>query len=48
MWKDAEGKIVTKKPAIANDAQKPQPPPQPQHDEPLQTLADFALFSTHE
>lgn len=49
MWKDAEGRIVTKKPAIANDAQKPQPPPpQPQHEDPLQTLASFALFATHE
>lgn len=48
MWKDAEGKIVTKKPAIANDAQKPQPPSQAQHDDPLQTLAEFALFATHE
>ncbi|KAJ4325885.1 hypothetical protein N0V94_000447 [Neodidymelliopsis sp. IMI 364377] len=48
MWKDAEGKIVTKKPAIANDAQKPQPPSEPHHNDPLQTLADFALFATHE
>lgn len=48
MWKDAEGKIVTKKPAIVNVAQKPQPPPQPQHDDLLQTLAEFTSFATHE
>ena len=48
MWKDSNGKIVTKKPAIADDTQKPQPPPQPQHVDPLQTLADFALFANHE
>jgi hypothetical protein len=48
MWKDAEGKIVTKKPAIANDVQKQQPAFQLQHGSPLQTLADFALFPTHE
>lgn len=48
MWKDEEGKIVTKKPAIAIGAQKPQPPSQPQHEDPLQALADFALFATHE
>lgn len=48
MWKDSEGKIVTKKPAIANDEQKPQQPPRPHHDDPLQALADFALFASHE
>ncbi|KAF3046349.1 hypothetical protein E8E12_003636 [Didymella heteroderae] len=52
MWKDEEGKIVTKKPAIAIEAQKPKPPPQPQphpqHEDPLQALADFALFAHHE
>lgn len=39
---------MTKKPAIANDAQKPQPPPQPQDDHSLQALADFALFATQQ
>jgi hypothetical protein len=54
MWKDEEGKIVAKKPAIAIEAQKPksrpqpQPLPQPQHEDPLQALADFALFAHHE
>lgn len=50
MWKDEEGKIVTKKPAIAIEAQKPKPPPQPQpqHEDPLQALADFALYAHHE
>lgn len=58
MWKDEEGKIVAKKPAIAIEAQKPkprsqpqpqpQPQPQQQHEDPLQALADFALFAHHE
>lgn len=48
MWKDSEGKIVTKKPAIANDARKPQQPQQPSHENSLGTLADFALFATQE
>ncbi|XPS70937.1 hypothetical protein M3J09_003133 [Ascochyta lentis] len=48
MWKDAEGKIVTKKPAIAAEAQKPQPSLQSQHEDPLQTLAEFALFASNE
>ena len=47
MWKDADGTIVTKKPAIANDVEKLQSP-QRQHDDPLHTLADFALFATHD
>ena len=54
MWKDEEGKIVAKKPAIAIEAQRskarpqPQPQPQPHHEDPLQALADFALFAHHE
>ena len=49
MWKDDEGKIVTKKPAIAIEAQKakPRPQPQSQQEDPLQALADFALFAHH-
>lgn len=48
MWKDSDGKIVTKKPAVANDVQKPQRSPRPQNDDPLQALAEFALFASHE
>lgn len=48
MWRDEEGKIVTKKPTIAIEAQKPQPPPQLHHEDPLQVLAEFALFASHE
>ena len=48
MWKDTEGKIVTKKPAIANDTQKPPPHVQPQQDALLRNLTDFGFFTAHE
>lgn len=48
MWKDAEGRIVTKKPTIANDAQRPQPPSKSQQEDTLQAIADFALFANHD
>lgn len=46
MWKDAEGKIVTKKPALSNGIQKPQVQPQLHEENPLQSLPDFDPFST--
>jgi hypothetical protein len=47
MWKDAEGKIVTKKPTLSNDSQKTPPLSQPQSEDLLQSLSDFSAFSTH-
>ncbi|KAH6638408.1 fungal-specific transcription factor domain-containing protein [Boeremia exigua] len=47
MWKGPDGTIVTKKPTLAKDNQKPQSPPQ-ENDDTLQALADFALFANHE
>ena len=48
MWKDAEGKIVTKKPALSTHASNSQPASSPQSESRLQSLADFAYFNTHE
>mgnify|MGYP001940357708 CR=1 FL=1 len=48
MWKDAEGKIVTKKPALSIDASKSQPASSPRSEGRLQSLPDFAYFNTHE
>ncbi|KAH7061695.1 fungal-specific transcription factor domain-containing protein [Paraphoma chrysanthemicola] len=43
MWKDPEGNIVTKKPTLPNDIQKPQQHT-PEHDFSAQSLPDFAPF----
>ncbi|CAE7001346.1 Fungal-trans domain containing protein [Pyrenophora teres f. teres] len=48
MWKDAEGRIVTKKPAISIDASKSQSASSPHSQGRLQSLPDFAYFNTHE
>lgn len=47
MWKDPDGKIVTKKPTLPEDIQKPQFPAanQPLLDDQLQSLQDFAVFA---
>ena len=44
MWKDPDGKIVTKKPTLSNDIQKPQHPSQPQIED-FHSLPDFTSFS---
>jgi hypothetical protein len=48
MWKDSEGKIVAKKPALSNDVQNLQQPPPSldQHPFPPPTI-DFLPFPTH-
>ncbi|KAF1935259.1 hypothetical protein EJ02DRAFT_471332 [Clathrospora elynae] len=48
MWKDAEGKIVTKKPTLPNEIQRNQPLPRTQSEDPFQSLPDFTSFSAHE
>lgn len=48
MWKDAEGKIVTKKPNLSNDAQKTGPLSLSQTEDLLQSMPDFAGFATHQ
>lgn len=45
MWKDAEGKIVTKKPSLSNDGPKTRSVSQPQSEDLLQSLPDFNSFS---
>ncbi|CAO2656534.1 Nn.00g053370.m01.CDS01 [Neocucurbitaria sp. VM-36] len=48
MWKDATGKIVTKKPTLPGDVQRSQSVSQQSHiEDPLQSLPDFVPF-THE
>ncbi|KAL5114757.1 hypothetical protein ACEQ8H_007374 [Pleosporales sp. CAS-2024a] len=44
MWKDAEGRIVTKKPTLPNDIQKPSNPPQSPRDKLLPSSIDFLPF----
>jgi hypothetical protein len=48
MWKDAEGKIVTKKPALSSDAQASRPLSSSHSGDAFQSLQDFACFTTHE
>jgi hypothetical protein len=48
MWKDAEGKIVTKKPNLSNEGQKSPSLSQPQNKDLLQSLPEFAAFPTHQ
>ncbi|KAH7357364.1 fungal-specific transcription factor domain-containing protein [Pyrenochaeta sp. MPI-SDFR-AT-0127] len=47
-WKDAEGKIVTKKPALSNEAQISHCVPQPHGSDQLQSLQDFVPFTRQE
>jgi hypothetical protein len=44
MWKDQEGKIVTKKPTLPDDVQRPQHPSQPPAYKPLPPSIDFLPF----
>ncbi|KAF1969886.1 hypothetical protein BU23DRAFT_538935 [Bimuria novae-zelandiae CBS 107.79] len=52
MWKDAEGNIVAKKPALDPAVEKPAEPKliqaQPQQEEALQSLSDLVHFSSHD
>jgi hypothetical protein len=48
MWKDAEGKIVTKKPTLPNDIPKPQQLLHPHHHDLLSTSIDFLPFPSHQ
>jgi hypothetical protein len=45
MWKDAEGKIVTKRPSLSKDGQKTLSVSRPQSEDLLQSLPDFTSFS---
>lgn len=46
MWKDADGKIVTKKPTLSSDRERSQSIPQQQQDsDPLLSLPEFISFS---
>ncbi|KAF2636576.1 hypothetical protein P280DRAFT_552757 [Massarina eburnea CBS 473.64] len=51
MWKDAEGNIVTKKPALDRGTQPQQQPLAPhtltQHEDTLQSISEFALLQQH-
>lgn len=48
-WKDAEGRIVQKKPNLSKGDQLPQPSPHSQDfEDPLQPLPDFVPFPTQE
>ena len=47
MWKDAEGKIVTKKPTLSNDGQKTGSLSLSQTEDLLQSMPDFAEFATY-
>jgi hypothetical protein len=44
MWKDAEGKIVTKRPSLSNDGQKTRSISRPQSENLVQSLPDFTSF----
>jgi hypothetical protein len=48
MWKDAEGKIVTKKPNLPNEGQSAQSLSQPQSEDLLQSSLEFVAFPTHQ
>jgi hypothetical protein len=48
MWKDAEGKIVTKKPTLSSDIHKPQHPPQTPINDLLPSLINFLPFPSHQ
>lgn len=48
MWKDAEGKIVTKKPTLPSDIQKSQQPPHSHSHDLLSTSIDFLPFPNHQ
>ncbi|KAF2847601.1 hypothetical protein T440DRAFT_456029 [Plenodomus tracheiphilus IPT5] len=48
MWKDADGRIVTKKPTLSRDRGRTQSLPTVHHDDPLQSLPDFVNFSSLE
>ncbi|KAL6703053.1 hypothetical protein ACN47E_010260 [Coniothyrium glycines] len=46
MWKDVDGKIVTKKPTLSHDL--PKSPSQADHDGSLDSLNDLLIFATQE
>jgi hypothetical protein len=48
MWKNAEGKIVTKKPTLPNGIQRPQQALHPHHHDLLSTSIDFLPFPNHQ
>lgn len=52
MWKDAEGKIVTKKPDLGTSVdgreRSNSAPQQPQAEDPLQSLSELTQFQSHE
>lgn len=46
MWKDADGKVVTKKPTLVGNRQRSHSLPQEDHNDPPQQLPDFANLSS--